>query len=68
MSSRLRLQDMSSRRLQDQQIFTGKTPKQCQWLCFGVFIVNLELTLNLLLRFTVDFEQLAACWNWAINV
>ena len=33
-----------------------------------VFIVKLEHISHLFLVFTVDFEQLDACWNWTINV
>ena len=34
----------------------------------GVFTVKLEYISHLFLLFTVDFEQLDACWNWIINV
>ena len=47
---------------------TIKTPEQCQWLRFSVFIVDLEYILHFLLVFTVDFEQLFAGWSWTINV
>ena len=45
-----------------------KTPERCQWHYFVVFIVNLEHISHLFLVFSVNFEQLVACWNWTINV
>ena len=33
-----------------------------------VFIVKLKHSSHLFLVFTVDFEQLEACWNWTINL
>ena len=35
-------------------------------MSFGVFIVKLEHISHLFLVFTVDFEQLGACWNWTM--
>ena len=42
--------------------------RQCQWLHFGVFIVNLEHISQFSSSFIVDFEQLVAYWNWTINM
>ena len=33
-----------------------------------LFIVNLEHVSHRFLVFTIDFEQLVACWNWTNNV
>ena len=37
-------------------------------LFWYVFIVKLEYITHLFLVLTVDFDQLDACWSWAINV
>ena len=47
---------------------TIKTPERGHWRNFRVFIVNLEHISCLFLVFIVDFEQLAACWNWTSNM
>ena len=47
---------------------TIKTPERGHWRNFRVFIVNLEHISYLFLMFIVDFEQLAACWNWTSNM
>ena len=33
-----------------------------------VFIVKLEYITHYFLVYTVDVEQVDACWNWTINV
>ena len=45
-----------------------KDTKTMSMTSFDVFIVKSEDISRLFLVFTVDFEQLDACWNWTINV